>query len=56
MPDHDELLQEAWGVIANAGWDEQERSPGWQEAAERWRDRYHAYLAVHGPSDEDGTK
>jgi hypothetical protein len=46
-----DLLQEAWGVIANAGWDEQERSPGWQEAAERWRDRYHDYLGKAQPGD-----
>jgi hypothetical protein len=39
-----ELLDLAWGVIANAGWDGMEKSPGWQEAAVRWRDQYHALL------------
>jgi hypothetical protein len=38
------LLQQAWGVIANAGWDGSARTPGWQEAAVRWRDEYHSYL------------
>lgn len=35
-----DLLSDAWGVIANAGWDQ--ASPEWVEAAERWRDRWHA--------------
>ena len=39
-----DLLEAAWGVIANAGWNDDAKSPGWQEAAEHWRDRYHAYL------------
>lgn len=39
-----ELLDMAWGVIANAGWYGTEKSPGWQEAAVRWRDQYHALL------------
>ena len=38
----DGLLYEAWGVIANAqGWNEDSE---WRQAAERWRDRWHAYL------------
>ena len=39
-----ELLELAWGVIANAGWDGMAKSPDWQEAAVRWRDQYHALL------------
>jgi hypothetical protein len=39
-----DLLETAWGVIAYADWDETSKSPGWQVAAETWRDRYHAYL------------
>ena len=35
-----DLLEEAWGIIANAGWDGMAQSPGWQEAAVRWRDKY----------------
>jgi len=41
-----ELLELAWGVIANAGggdWTTQ--TPEWQEAAARWRDQYHAALS-----------
>lgn len=40
----DDLLYEAWSVIANAGWDGADKSEGWQEAAVRWRDKWHAYL------------
>ena len=38
-----DLLETAWGIIANAGWDDCAKTPGWQEAAERWRDGYHAF-------------
>lgn len=46
----DELLHDAWGLIANAGWDahrgtvDGEKPPGWHEAALRWRDRFHALI------------
>jgi hypothetical protein len=38
----DDLHEAAWVVIANAGgWmDSDVASPGWKEAAERWRDEY----------------
>lgn len=39
-----ELLEAAWGVIANAGWDGFAKTDGWQAAAERWRDDYHRWL------------
>lgn len=41
----DDLLYEAWGVIANASggnWDLER--PEWKEAAERWRDKWHKTL------------
>jgi len=45
MPTTDDLLETAWGIIANAGWDGHDKTPGWQEAAVRWRDDYHRWLA-----------
>lgn len=38
------LLESAWGVIANAGWDGLAKTEGWQDAAVRWRDGYHRLL------------
>lgn len=38
----DELLESAWGIIANGGWDGMAPTPGWQDAAVRWRDKYFA--------------
>ncbi len=38
----EDLLEAAWGVIANVGWSGEPKSPGWQEAAERFRDNYFA--------------
>lgn len=36
------LLEWAWGIIANAGGGNWElESQGWREAAARWRDAYH---------------
>ena len=32
----DELLSDAWGLIANA-WDVADSIPGWKKAAEKWR-------------------
>ena len=38
-------LESAWGIIANAGGgDWTKETPEWQEAAAKWRDRYHALL------------
>ena len=51
----DDLLYEAWAVIANAGWDGADKSEGWQEAAVRWRDKWHAYLEDSRP-DLDLTR
>jgi hypothetical protein len=38
------LLEAAWGLIANAGWDGLGKTEGWREAAEAWRTRYFEYL------------
>ena len=44
------LIETAWGLIANAGWDassgnvELPKTPGWHEAAIRWREDYHHWL------------
>jgi len=41
----DELLEAAWGIIANAGgWDWKTQSKEWQIAAAGWRDQYHKGL------------
>jgi hypothetical protein len=52
MPDepHASLLEAAWGIIANAGWDafsgrvDLPKTTGWHEAAVRWRDDYGHWL------------
>lgn len=42
----DRLLETAWGIIANAGWDAGtgqttlDKTEGWHGAAIRWRDDY----------------
>ncbi len=51
----DDLLEVAWGIIANAnGGDWDKATPEWKEAAERWRDRYFAVLPAcsSGPCPE----
>jgi hypothetical protein len=46
----EEVAELAWGIIANAGWGEWTRESGeWQEAAARWRDRYHQHRHVANP-------
>lgn len=43
---NEDLLESAWGIIANAcdgDWDKAS-NPGWKPAAERWRDKYHLTL------------
>jgi len=47
------LCDEAWGIIANAGWDDTEKTGGWQQAAVRWRDRFFALLG--GDPHPDGV-
>lgn len=44
-----DLLDSAWGIIANAGggnWDLEK--PEWKAAAERWREEYHKTFPSHG--------
>jgi len=51
----DDLLELAWGIIANAnGGDWDKATPEWHDAAERWRDRYFAILPTcsSGPCPE----
>ena len=40
----DDLIESAWGIIANVRWEDQ--NANWREAAIRWRDRYHKRLAL----------
>jgi len=48
LPNIDSLLYDAWGLIANAcggDWNAaDDLSPGWRDAAEKWRDRWHETL------------
>lgn len=49
MQEAEDLLYDAWGVIANGPWLPDGslaiEHGQWREAAERWRDSYHAHLA-----------
>ncbi|MFI5230756.1 MAG: hypothetical protein ACHQWU_16920 [Gemmatimonadales bacterium] len=48
-----DLLEAAWGLIANAGgsnWSLESRD--WQDAAARWRDKYYARLELRAPPGE----
>ena len=43
-----DLLESAWGVIANAGASNWEReTEEWQRAAASWRESYHRILEKH---------
>lgn len=54
MSECQDMLEQAWGIIANAGggnWDNE--TPEWRRAAERWRDEvFHPYL--HEEARQDG--
>ena len=51
-----DLADLGWGVIANAGWNGEDKTEGWDEAAVRWRDDYHALRAALAPDTEgEGT-
>lgn len=62
-PNKDDLLYDAWALICNASnrtFEEGgpvDASPGWVEAAQKWRDEYHALLkhqyAVNGEAPVD---
>lgn len=48
-PEGEELLYDAWAIIANAGggnWTKE--TPDWQTAAVAWRERWHAHIAKPG--------
>jgi hypothetical protein len=45
----DDLLEAAWGIIANAnGGNWEDADPEWRAAAIRWRDAYHETLPSGG--------
>jgi hypothetical protein len=52
----DDMLEAAWGLIANAGWDAHradttlDKSPGWHEAAIKFRDKYFVYISNNMPT------
>lgn len=47
-----ELLESAWGIIANASnGDWEKESDAWQAAALRWRDEYHALIQEPLPAN-----
>jgi hypothetical protein len=48
-----DLLESAWAIIANAGWRGEEKSPGWDDAAVRWRDDYFRWLDKVRPPRHD---
>ena len=55
LDEKDELLEAAWGIIANAyggDWDLASKESGWKAAAERWRDKYHNTLPAGTAEDE----
>lgn len=49
-PNKNDLLYDAWSLICNASsrtidqGGPVDASPGWQKAAQKWRDEYHALL------------
>lgn len=48
-PEVGDLLELAWGIIANAWEGNWDQAPAeWLAAAQRWRDRYHAGLDGRG--------
>lgn len=54
-PNASDLLNAAWAVISNAGGgDWSKETVEWEDAARRWRDDYHAFIAgpLRLPSDE----
>lgn len=44
----EDMLYQAWVIIANAGWDGLDKSDQWQPAAVKWRDRWHEYMGTQG--------
>lgn len=53
VKDETELLDRAWGIIANGGggdWDKEH--PDWKQAAINWRDDYDKWLDKYGGKPE----
>lgn len=42
------LMQQAWLLIANAGWNGTEKPAGWQDSATRWKGDYQAWMTSQG--------
>jgi hypothetical protein len=48
----EELLESAWGIIANAnGGDWDKATPEWKDAAIRWRDNYFTSIDNLSPNE-----
>lgn len=47
----DDLIEAAWGLIANVHWGGQ--GGEWNKAAIRWRDRYHKRLSAMTANSSD---
>ncbi len=48
----DDLIEAAWGIIANASdWNTEGRGE-WRGAAERWREGFHDLLAANASTDQ----
>lgn len=39
-----ELVERAWNIIANAGWEDRGKPPDWPETAARWIDDHQAFV------------
>lgn len=52
-----DIIEQAWGVIANAGYgDWTTQSQDWQEAAAAWRERYHNLLGMTATAESQVTR
>jgi hypothetical protein len=49
LPHEFEMLESAWGIIANAYHDDWNRfaNSDWRNAATKWREKYHGIIATH---------
>lgn len=48
-------LEMAWAIMSNSSnWDDGKGSPGWKQAAERWRDDY--FMTYNRLKGYDGRK
>lgn len=47
LTERNDLLESAWGIIANAyggDWNLASETSGWKKAAEKWREKYFAQM------------